>query len=186
MADSQFGGMFPAIEFAYGVHRSVAGLKVTVGNTATGAGIITIGPWGYCNTADGRQFFPLSVTAPIILGTGASQETLTPTAVSQNADGSWSLSATFANIHSQGELVSSGTIGLAEAVNYVHFQRGGGVVTVDGLWATAGGVNSVITTTKGWTNVSVIDTRGTVAGSAFSFKAASNGTNMVITTQSLY
>jgi len=183
-AISDFSGIHNAFSFAYGVNGKVSPLRVIIGNGATGASTITVGPLGSITTADGLVIYPLATTAPILVGGGANQETVTPSAVSQNTDGSWTISATFSNLHGVGDTVSSATIGLIEAVNYAHNK--GGLVVVDGSWVQAGGTNSTITSNKGYTNVSVLDARGTVSGSAFSFKAASNGSAMVATSVSWY
>ena len=182
---SLFSGIRGEFDYAYGVNGSVPALVVSIGNSATGVGTVQLN-LGTISLTDGTVVAPLSTTAPITIGTGANAETVTPTAASYNSNtGTWFVTATFANLHGVGDLISSASFGLAEALNDAH-AKGGGVVSIDSRWSQAGGVAGTLTGQKGWTNVSVIDARGTVSGSAFSYKAASNGANMAATTISWY
>ena len=159
---SVFVGVANAFDFAYGVNPSVAPLRVDISNTVTGTGTVVLS-YGFIRTTDGRSFMPLSTTAPIRIGIGANVETVTPTAVScatPNVYDSCSVTATFANVHGTGDLVASGTYGMAEAVNFTHVL--GGIVAFDGRWVSAGGSTSQFAgNTYGWTNVTLVDWRGT-------------------------
>lgn len=180
---SRGAGFFVA--YNYGLWNA----KIYTGTSATGAASITV----YVPTValpDGRTIVPFAVTAPITVGAGSTAETVTPSAVSNCVKsnptlGICTITATFSNVHGSGELIQSGTFGLEEAINDAN-ASGGGVVVIDSEWVGAGGVTATVTGNKGFTNVSIIDARGTVSGSAFSFKAASNGANMAATTISWY
>lgn len=159
-----------AWDYAYGCNPLVAPLRVLVGNAAAGANTIIL-QTSNVQAADGTSFVPLSASQPtaFTIGSGANAETVAianVTAVTVNADGTLSLTATFANAHSIGDLVASATYGLAEAVNSQH-AAGGGLVSVDSTWKAAGGVTGTITAVKGWTNVTIYDGRGTSGATSY-------------------
>jgi len=182
-------GIRNAIDYAFGLSSqpattAPAPLHVLLGNSAAGTFSITL-DYGVIYTADGRQILPLSTSTPIIVGSGPNQETVTPTAVSVPSPGIYGttqVTAAFLNPHGQGEPVASASFGLGEAVNDAHAL--GGLVSIDGRWAAMGGATATITGQKGWTNVTVLDQRGTTA--AKSYIAASNGAAMAASTISLY
>jgi hypothetical protein len=117
------------------------------------------------------------------VGIGANAETVTPTTVSVVTGGpaglTVNITANFANVHGQGDLVASGTAGLQEALNFAA-ANGGGVVVVDGFWANLGGTSAMMAAATGATNVSLRDNRGALvtaySGStdAIKFPAVSN------------
>jgi len=138
------------------------------GNGAAGAGTIVL-KQGYVTLADGRVIYPFcagsNVTGTITCGGatpitvnpgGANSETVTPTAVSagcatapQNTTSpTCTITATFANVHAQGEFVQSGTVGLQEAINDA-CAAGGGMPLIDATWTKAGGTQSMATS---WTS----------------------------------
>ena len=134
------GGKFVARNYAY------PGVRIHQGNNAAGAATITLSS-GSVRLQDGRTIVPFSAggyniegqpgpfpAIPITVGAGATKETVTPTAVSGcyigAPQGSCSITATFANAHGQGEVVTSGSAGIQEAINDAAF-FGGGVVSVD-------------------------------------------------------
>ncbi len=190
-ADAQnrtvFGGIRVAWDYAYGANPRVAPLNIVVGNTATGAQTVTLS-FGRVTLPDGISFMPLAVNAPATVGVGANAEMVTPSAVSCTTPDIYAtcqFTATFANTHGLGDLVTSGTEGLQEAANQAHIL--GGLVLIDGAWKAAGGVAATLTNNKGWTNVKVIDGRGTTSGSAFSYKDTSgDNTAWVATSVSWY
>lgn len=154
-------GLFYAPNYAYG-YGTIPQLKVDGGTTATGSASITVSI-GFVSLSDGRQFSPFSVTAPITIGLGTNQETVTPTAVSGcypvNVSGSTcTVTAPFANLHGHGDPISSGTFGLQEAINDA-FQSGGGQVAVDSYWSANGGTNAMLTAAVGYSSVGIVDTR---------------------------
>ena len=182
-----FAGLRNAAAYSYGTGMSAAPppLIVGVGPVAAGTGVTITVQYGVTVLGDGTQVSPLSTTTPINIGVGTNAETVTPTAVSCTTPtvyNSCTFTVTTSNSHGTGDPISSATFGLIEAVNAAHTL--GGLVAVDGAWVSAGGVTSTITSNKGWTNVTVLDWRGT--SGAVSYKAASNGANMAATTVTLY
>jgi hypothetical protein len=163
-----FGGQVRAFDFAYGIAAGIAPLQLATGNTTTGTTSVTVVlP---CVTAgDGTTVCPLATNAPITVGTGTNADTFTPSALSGCAlqtalYGACTITGTINHTHGQGELVTSGTFGLQEAVNFAEVtptagNSFGGIVLVDRQWAAAGGVNSNITGLNGFSNVIIEDTR---------------------------
>ena len=103
--------------------------------------------YGYAVAADGINFTPLSTTAPITVGVGASMETVTPSGVScltPNVYSSCSVTATFTYAHGSGDIVRSGTVGLQEALNYQYGKMGGSIILTP-EWQQYGGTNAIIT-----------------------------------------
>lgn len=140
--ESFVSGKFVAKNYAY------QGVQVAPGtNIPSGAGTITLYS-GSVTLADGRKIVPFSAggknilgepdvrfpAIPITIGAGSVKETVTPTAVSGCYIGapqfSCQITATFANAHGQGEVVTSGSAGIDEAALDAGFW-GGGVVAVD-------------------------------------------------------
>lgn len=184
--------LFYASDYAYGVNPTVNALTVGVGNTTTGAATTYILYDSTVTAAPPSQasFSPLATNAPVLLGTGTIQETVTPSAVTNLPPGQSSSVAfsTTTNAHGNGTLIASGTVGLQEILNYAA-ATGGGQVIVDGRWAQLGGTTSMITSAANPTGsaVYIADWRGatpgyyTWNGSAFvasagsSFPAGANG-----------
>jgi hypothetical protein len=156
MALSRFARQFNAGDFAYGVNPQVGPIQVINGPNASGSGTLTMA-YGYLILADGTVVnAPFSTNAPIGVGTRLF-ETVTPSAVSNstpNSFGTCNVTATFTNIHGNGDNVTTGTVGLQEAVNYAN-SIGGGTVIVDSLWTQLGGTNAIL-------NAAVLPTNGTV------------------------
>lgn len=131
---SRVNGRFMAAQYNYPPTANY----VSIGNAATGTATITLYN-ASIKTNDGRVVYPYNVTSPIIVGTGSTQELVTPTAVSNcfnlaTGAGTCTITASFANTHGFGEPVISGSGGLAEAA-YEAFLVGGGIVTADSQWA---------------------------------------------------
>jgi hypothetical protein len=145
MSQTYFAGMFRAANFAYGIIPSVGALRVDQ-NTQIPAGGTTITvPQAYFATDDAIQVNqPLAATASITIGSGASQETFTPSSVSYNGTfASVTYATGFTYAHGEGDILASGTIGLQEAINFAN-ANGGGVVIVDNRWTQLGGTNAMI------------------------------------------
>ena len=170
----KFSGIFRASEFSYGANPSSlpgGGKPLTVDiGAAAGTQTLTL---AFGNTAlvDGTDLFPLNTNCPITVGSGATQETVTPTAVVSSAYyRSSTITATFANAHSTGDPIASSTAGLQEAINYAANVHGGGVVVVDAIWTSIGGTDAILAAAVLPTNGSVIieDNRGlTTPGPCF-------------------
>lgn len=149
--NSREAGQFNAAAYNWGDR-----IIVTSGNATTGSASIVL-QWGSVTLQDGRELVPFATNAPLVIGTGTTVETVTPTAVSGCAVGRFAnnyqtctITASFANVHGAGEVVSSGTFGLQEAINdaamnSVKSPGSGGVVVVDKAWAIAGGTQTILT-----------------------------------------
>ena len=144
---SRLAGFFNAVDYAYGAPGAgfAPALVIDIAPAATGAGTVTVA-FGQVALSDGTPLAPLATNAPILVGTGTDQETVTPSAVSNGTVNGYdvtSFTATFSNLHGKGEPVASGTFGLQEAINDAN-ARGGGVVCVDGLWVAVGGTSAML------------------------------------------
>ena len=164
---SKFAGQYDAAAFAYGLVGSGApqALMVNVGNPAAGTVALQL-EYGYTVTEDGILFSPLNTNAPVIFGSGANAETLTPSGVSVGTPtiyGSPTVTAAFANTHGQGDTLSSGTYGLQEALNYASLM-GGGTVILSPRWAALGGTNAILAAATIPTTVTISDQRTSGAG----------------------
>lgn len=99
--------------------------------SASGTGVTYTLRDGFVTTPDGRNFVPFLTTVALTIGSGANQETLTPTAVSGctiNAPlNSCVVTVTSTHDHLAGELVVSGDGGVFEAINDAG-NAGGGMV----------------------------------------------------------
>ena len=112
----------------------------------------------------GRNVAVFSANAPITIGQGAIQETVTPTSVSTGCYSyniqprNCTITAAFTYAHGKGDLIVSGSIGLQEAINDA-FSHGGGLMEIDPLWTNAGGTNALITAATPYQTVTVVDYR---------------------------
>lgn len=145
---TSFAGRYNALDYAYGVRGTApAALTVYTGTTSTGAGTLTLN-LSYTQLSDGGVLYPLSLNAPITVGSGTTQETVTPTALNgcnySSGYGGCTVTATFTYVHGTGENITSGSLGLQEAINAAAGASGGFAV-VDGKWALAGGTTALVT-----------------------------------------
>jgi hypothetical protein len=159
---SKFGGEVRAVNYAYGVAPNTPALQVDLANgpSATGSATLTVAD-GNVTLTDGTVIAPLSILAPVTVGIGANQETVTPTAVSCSTPQvyqSCSFTATFTYQHGTGDRVTSGTIGLQEALNFA-VAKGGGEVVVDYAYTALGGTNALITAATPFQKASIKDAR---------------------------
>jgi hypothetical protein len=154
---STFGGLYSATAYAYGVIPTApAPLQIITGSTVSGTFTITCQSTPTAGN-DGVKFNPTTNT-PILVGSGTSQETVTPTAVTLDNLGNILITAAFANAHSAGDTVRSGTVGLQEAVNAAG-AAGGGVVLLSAPWANYGGTSAMIAAAVVPVSVSIVDNR---------------------------
>jgi hypothetical protein len=161
--NSRSVGLFNANQYAYGVAFGgpTAG-KVDTGNASTGSSTILV-QVGYIALPDGRKIVPYSIFSPITVGGQSNQETVTPTAVSgcqavDTAGPTCTITASFTNLHNRGEAITSGTVGLQEAVVDA-YNSGGGTVVIDSQWSQLGGLSSNVTGLIPFQTVSILDTR---------------------------
>ena len=160
-----FAGMYRAAAFAYGVGGSgVEGLQVDSpsgisANTTTQT--LTLA-FGSITLNDGTIVSPLNTNAKVTVGTGAGADTVTPSAVSDNTPQVYQsttfTAATYANSHGTGDLVSSATIGLQEALNYAGAAAGGTVI-VDAEWTKLGGTTAMVNAATLPSGVQIVDNR---------------------------
>ena len=137
--------------------------RVIGGPYAAGAAVIVYP--AQVTLLDGYTFSPFNTTASVQIGTGANVETVTPTAVAIGVcpagyggpQGCATLTVATANTHGQGDIVSSGTYGLQEAINDA--SGAGGIAVIDALFL---GTNTTITGATPVANVSIRDERGPV------------------------
>jgi hypothetical protein len=146
-------------------------ITISTGNSTTGSATITL-QWGSVTLQDGRELAPFAVGAPITVGTGSTVETVTPTSVSSCTIGRFAnnyqtcnITASFSNVHGTGEPAASGTAGLQEAINdaFLNTVKApgiGGTVVVDKAWATGGGTGAMLAAALPYSNVSILDVRG--------------------------
>ncbi len=120
---------------------------------AAGTGVTLVLHNGFVALPDGRNIIPFSSSIPLTIGVGANAETATPSAVSGctiNAPlDSCSITITTSNAHGQGDLVTSGDFGIAEASSDAA-TNGGGVVAyhLHELLTLATGTTTTDTTAK--------------------------------------
>jgi hypothetical protein len=166
----KFAGEFRAVNYAYGVAPNTSALKLDMAApSATGTATLTVA-YGTVTLSDGTSLTPLATTAPITVGIGATQETITPTAVSCSTPAVYdtcTFTGSFTYQHGTGEPVTSGTYGLQEAINAAANWGPagatglGGTVLIDGAWYKLGGAKSNITArTSATPNVWIRDTSG--------------------------
>jgi hypothetical protein len=163
---TKFAGWYRALDYYYGgpnPNNSPASPEIITAPSATGAGSVTLTS-GPIVLSDGTVANVLATTAPVLVGSGSNQETVTPSAV-QNASsqipGVAGFTATFANLHGQGDPVASATAGLQEAINDAA-TNGGGTVVVDAAWYTSGGTAAILAaaTLPASGKVSILDNSG--------------------------
>lgn len=180
MSLSRFAGTFNAVEYAYGC-GGFAGPLISDSNVPSGAQTILL-VLGNVTLADGTVVNPLNSNAPITIGSGANAETVTPTTVTNNTPtvyDSASILATFANAHGKGDQISSGTIGLQEALNACS-AYGGGSVTVDARWVALGGTQTILDAATIPTGVAVVDNRSGAGAAQQTITALAKATTITL------
>jgi hypothetical protein len=165
MSLSRFAGQFRALDFAYGGLFETAPPALTVVSApgASGAQTVTV-QQGFIALSDGTVVYPLNINAPIVIGSAANAETVTPSAVSNNVQSNLygatsTATATFANAHYAGDRIGSGTVGLQEAINFAN-AYGGGEVIIDAKWYANGGTATILTAAVVPSTVAIIDVTG--------------------------
>lgn len=171
---TRFAGSINASEYYYGGPSAglPGALQVSIG-APSGAGSVTLTD-GYVVLSDHTNVNPLNTNAPILIGAGSNQETVTPTAISNNTPSVYQsavVTATFANAHGVGDPIASGTCGLQEALNDA-FARGGGTVIVDAGWTRLGGTTAMIDAATIPAGVSILDNRAGGAGGTVTYSVA--------------
>jgi len=153
-----------ASDFAYGWNNSTPGLGVGSGNNVAGTYTITLN-YGFTQTPSGLQFSPMNASAPFIIGSGSSMETVAATSISSISCSTpyvyqtCQVTAAFAYGHGPGDTVRSATAGLQEAIDYGYLV-GGGKITIDALWTQLGGSNVILIAALPYPSVFIQDDRG--------------------------
>jgi hypothetical protein len=175
---TKFAGMFNAIDYNYGGTAPGGSLPpgFTVSSPAVPSGVQTLLlETGLMILTDGSSFGPLATNAPVLVGGGSNQETVTPTSVTNNGSQIYNtagFTANFANAHGTGDPVASATFGLQEALNAC-LAYGGGLVIVDASWGAAGGTTAMITAATIPAGVTLSDNRtGGFGGGLYMFNVA--------------
>ena len=163
MSLSRFARQFRAVEFNYGGSVPAACpaplVVVSGSNAASSSGTLTVQN-GWTTLSDGTVITPFNTNAPVSIINASGVDTQTPSAVSTNVQSNTYgptatvTATTWTYAHAPGDRVSSGTVGLQEAINYCN-SLGGGTVIVDSEWVTAGGTSAILT-------AAVLPSNGTV------------------------
>jgi hypothetical protein len=130
----------------YNTYGGENAAQLATGNASTGSSTVTI-VGGYITLSDGRRVNPYAVGVPFVIN-DSTPEMVTPTSVSgcyesqgQNQNGilvTCTVTASFSFIHGVNAVLTSGTGGLAEAVNDAWNQGGGVVVLTPGFTVNTG------------------------------------------------
>jgi hypothetical protein len=163
MSLSRFAGQYRAVSFNYGGNGvdSPDPLVVVSANGATGSSTITVqNGWTCAN--DGTVFTPFNVNAPVNVVNASGVDTQTPSAVSTNVQSNLygptaTVTATWTYAHYPGDRISSGTVGLQEAINYAN-SKGGGTVLIDNAWYTQGGTQAILAAATVPSDVTILNT----------------------------
>lgn len=145
---SVFGGQWVAGNFAFGCRSHPGGLTCDAPNAIPASPLVAqsmVVSFGFTTTIDGIVFYPLSTLAPINVGSDGNAEKVTPvsvTGVGLPGYDTNSFTADFANLHGKGDLISSATFGLQEALNLAG-AAGGGKVIIDEEWVRFGGTTAI-------------------------------------------
>jgi hypothetical protein len=176
-----FGGAANAFDFAYGVQPNTPPLRVDMPTiSATGVATLSVA-YGSVALADGTTITPLSTSAPITVGIGANQETVTPSAVScvtPKVYQSCTFTATFSNQHGTGDPVASASNGVEEAAGYL-VSQGGGLVLLSPTWfkrysSHAAGITALTGFKSLSASITVLDYSGIPGVFSYAAAAASN------------
>jgi hypothetical protein len=163
---SSFKGVYNAFDFAYGINgAAAAALQVLNGSLTAGTYTVVAAKSNVAST-DGDAII-LGTNTPITIGGGINQETVTPTAVSQDSFGNYLITAVFAFAHAIGDTVSSGTSGIAEAVNYAHSKGGGLVAMTTQSGLTSAQINTLALTILGYAGVTLLNYSGTAGALSY-------------------
>ena len=161
---SVFGGQWVAANFAFGSPGGPQALWSDSPNPIPASPLVAQSmtvAFGYCTTIDGITFYPLSTLAPINVGADGNAETVTPASVTGKGLPGYdqvSFTADFANAHGKGDIISSATFGLQEALNQAG-NAGGGKVIIDEQWVKLGGTTTIKNAATLPSGVTITDNR---------------------------
>jgi len=178
VSQSVSNGIASAWDFAFGLKNSVNPLILSSANTGTGSQTYQV-ELGQSVAADGTVILPLVVNGVLNVGLGSTAETVVITAVSNptpSIPNTATFTAVFANAHSAGEPITSGSGGVQEAANNRR-GAGGGLVSLTPSWFLwAGGHSAGLTTLVTYKSLSNLVTLLDYSGipGVFSYNAAAN------------
>ena len=161
---SRFAGQYRATDFNYGGIGTDGPQALVVASApgVTGSQTLTV-YGGNISLSDGTIVSVLSTTAPVNVVNASGIDTQTPSAVSTNVQSNiygptatLTINGTYA--HYAGDRVSSGTVGLQEAINYCNL-KGGGRVIVDNEWVVQGGTAAMLAAATLPAGVDILDLR---------------------------
>jgi hypothetical protein len=161
---TRFAGQYNAVNFNYGGLGldDPTALVVASGPGTTGSETLTV-YGGSVTLSDGTIVSVLNVNAPINVVNASGVDTVTPSAVSTNVQSNIygptaTVTGTFTYAHYAGDRISSGTVGLQEAINYAS-AKGGGTVIVDNAWVVEGGTTTILEAAVVPSGVTILDLR---------------------------
>jgi hypothetical protein len=162
---TRFAGQYRAVDFNYGGAGPDAPPALVVSaasNAANTSGTISV-YGGNITLTDGTIVSVFSTNASVSIINASGSDTQTPTAVATNVYSNTggltaSVTATWTYAHNPGDRISSGTIGLQEAINYANL-KGGGTVIVDNDWVVAGGTAAMLAAVTLPAGVTILDNR---------------------------
>jgi hypothetical protein len=167
MTLSRFSGQYRAVSFNYGGNGVEVPdpLVVVAAPGVSGAATLTVqNGWFACS--DGTIVTPFNTNAPVSVVNASGVDTQTPSAVSTYVQSNLfgptaTVTATWTNAHYPGDRISSGTVGLQEAINFAN-SKGGGIVIIDADWVQQGGTTAILNAASLPSNgdVQILDNRG--------------------------
>ena len=154
-----------ASDYAYGINPTVDAAIVQSGSNAAGATGTMIVNKPSVTLAFGRVINPAFNTNAVINIDGDTAVTVSAVSTAY-PNGETSLTLTTpTHAHGKGSIISSGTVGLQEALNDASLRTNGGMVIVDAYWTLLGGTNAMVTGATLPTGVTISDIRNATGSS---------------------
>ena len=160
-----------ASDYAYGINPDVENMVVQSGSNAAGvSGTVNVNK-STLPLAFGRTISPFNTNASINID---GDTAVAVSAISIDyVTGLTSLTLTTpTHAHGKGSIISSGTVGLQEALNDAASRTNGGVVIVDARWTTLGGTNAMVAAATIPTGCYILDLRTVGSNSPVTLLAA--------------
>ena len=163
---TRFAGQYRATDFNYGglgLDGPPALVVAAASNAAGATGTLTVYS-GSITLSDGTIVNVLNTNAPVTVFNAAGADTQTPSSVGTNVYSNTLgltgtvTATTWTYAHNPGDRVSSGTVGLQEAINYASL-KGGGRVIVDNEWVVQGGTAAMLAAVTLLAGVDILDLR---------------------------
>ena len=133
-----------AADYAYGINPQVEGLIVQYGSNAAGVtGIVNFNKSGV-PLSFGRNVDPIFNTNATVNIDGDFGVTVSAVSTLYPGQPTSITLTTPTHAHGKGSIVSSGTVGLQEAINDAAARTNGGTVIVDSYWTFLGGTSAML------------------------------------------